>query len=482
MPDRKIYTLLQINQSVKRAIENATDNNSFWIRTEITSIDIHKKSGHYYLNLAHTYKGMTVAKARAQIWDKTAQNLKRQIGNDFDNILKQGSEVLILCKVRFHQIYGYSIIIEDVDKEFALGKIEAQKKECFEKLTREGIINLNKHKSIPYVIQHIIVLGSKGTAGVTDFEKQIIENKHGYIFDFSLVNIQVQGDGAKRGIINALTKTSAIVGNVLIVILRGGGSKLDLHIFNDYDICKLITQHQVPVFTAIGHEIDQSVCDLVANTPHKTPSAVGSFIIDHNLQFETKQQTKWIMLKDLSLHYYKKQHNWLTANSEGFKTKVISYTQLKRGSLHHSGQRLVRNVKQEINNSSNLIQLQFQSIKNITVNKINEVEPSILRNSLSILKGETRRLLNTMHAINENRRIDKVKVITDKLFIKERRRLLDLNTFVDFASPTRLSDRGFGIIMNNEKILRKTDALNEGNYLSIKVYGRKFVVTFRNYS
>ncbi len=481
MPERHIYTLQNINEAVKRLIEKATGGKSFWVKAEIAAIKP-ASSGHTYLELVQTENGSTVAKAKANIWQGSQAVIKLELGADYDSILKEGSEVLLSVKVSFHLQYGYSLTVEAVDKDFALGDIEKRKRQCIEKLIAEGVIHRNKEIPLPTVIQQIIVIGSSESAGYKDFVKQIEENPYRYKFDHTLIHTQVQGDAARRDIVRALLKSKQIKTSGVIVILRGGGSKFDLDVFNDYEICKLITEQPLPVFTGLGHEIDQMVSDVVAHTSHKTPSAVGAYIISYNNHYEARQQQTWIRIKDIALRYYKLHHTWFASKKDVFSVKSIEYTRLRRGSLHTIGTRILRKSSEVINEQKKHLQKGHQIITLKPISILTVRETGVLRLHHQQLKQTTSKYfeLQSKHLDGYNMRVF-IRHAQSKLEV-ERRKIVYAHTMIQLADPEKISMRGFGIIRKGDKIVNREMILNQGDVLNVRVFGKNFDTQFIKYT
>jgi len=481
MPEGPIYTLQKINAAIKKHIDDATNGKSFWVKAEIVAIKP-ASSGHIYLELVQTENGSTVAKAKAKIWKEKQADIKIELGNDYSNIIKGGSEVLLRVKVEFHLQYGYSLTIEGVDKDFALGDIERRKQACVEKLTLEGVINRNKGITLPTVIQRIIIIGSSESAGYKDFVKQIEENPFRYKFDHTLIHTQVQGDAARRDIVGALLKTKQVKTNAIIVILRGGGSKFDLDVFNDYEICKLITEQALPVFTGLGHEIDQMVSDVVAHTSHKTPSAAGAYIVSYNNHYEARQQQTWIRIKDIALRYYKLQHTWFASKKDVFSVKSNEYTRLRRGALHTIGTRILRKSSEVINEQKNHLQKGHQILTLKPISILTVREPAALRLLHQRLKQTTAKYfeLQSKHLDGYNMHVF-IRYTQSKLEV-ERRKIVDAHTMIQLADPEKISMRGFGIIRKGDKIVNRDMILSEGDELNVRVFGKNFETQFIKYT
>ncbi len=484
MPEKTTYTLYQINSAVKRAIDIATASKSFWVKAELAAIKP-SSSGHTYLELVQTENGSTIAKAKANIWSKDLPFIKKELGADFANILKEGSEILFEARVSFHVQYGYSLSVISIDKDFALGDLERRKREVLERLQKEGIIGRNRALPIPIAIQHVIIIGSSESAGYQDFIKQIDQNPYKYRFDHHLIHTGVQGDAAKKDIVAALIRTKRIpseqLENAVIVMIRGGGSKFDLDIFNDYDICKLITEQSFPVYTGIGHEIDQTISDLVAHTSHKTPSAVGAHIVSHNDNFETNRKQAWIRIKDFALRYYKQQHTWFAAKKDVFSVKSMEYTKLRRGSLHTLGNRIIRRTNETLHADLTKLLSAHQTLKNRTHSTLTVREPASLRLAHQKLQQSTIACLNLRKSRLDRYTMAAYLRLAQNKLEAERRRMIDAQTFVQFADPDKLSARGFGIIRKNGKILGKDTRLEQGDLLHIRAFGTSYESEFIKY-
>jgi exodeoxyribonuclease VII large subunit len=197
----------------------------------------------------------------------------------------------ILCKVevQFHERFGMSLIVHDVDAAYTLGKMAIERKKTVDKLKHEGVYYLNKKLSLPSVIQTIAVISSVDADGFKDFTTKLNENKFGVIFNTKLFPSLMQGDNAPRDIIAALNviKQHACFKFIdAVVIVRGGGQTSSLSCYNDYLMAYEVANFPLPVLTGIGHTADISVVDEVANLNLITPTAVADFIIQHANTFK----------------------------------------------------------------------------------------------------------------------------------------------------------------------------------------------------
>lgn len=281
-------SLFQLNTFIKRALA-LNFNNAVWVTAEIAQVS--NSRGHIYLELVEKSPDTqaVIAKARGNIWKSTASQLEQKLGPLFKDILQEGTEILFSTKVTFHELYGISLQIDHIDPAFTMGKLEMERQETINYLQTHGKLHKNNQYSLPPVIQHIAVLSSATAAGYGDFKAHLLQNEYGYQIQWDLFPVAVQGTQVTQEIITALNSIQNKANPYdAVVIIRGGGSKLDLAAFDDKDLCVAIADFTQPIIVGIGHERDQSIADLVAHTALKTPTAVADFILYHNLQFEEK--------------------------------------------------------------------------------------------------------------------------------------------------------------------------------------------------
>ncbi|WP_157638035.1 exodeoxyribonuclease VII large subunit [Flexithrix dorotheae] len=278
----KYFTLLQLNKSVQKLVHGI--NKDFWITAEISNVQV---NDHCYMELVQKEGERIVAKSRAMIWASQLAVIGVKLGESLDTLLKNGTKLLLQVRVTFHEIHGMSLVVADIDPSYTIGELELKRLETIRQLEEQGLIDLQKSHSLPAVIQRIAIVSSKDAAGFTDFMNQLTLNDFGYRFSCTFFQSAVQGEKAEKEILMQLGKINPDHFDVVILI-RGGGSKLDLEVFNSYVISEFIANMDIPVITGIGHQRDETVCDIVAHTAMKTPTAAAEFIIQRALIFETR--------------------------------------------------------------------------------------------------------------------------------------------------------------------------------------------------
>jgi exodeoxyribonuclease VII large subunit len=254
----------------------------YWVMAEISELK-ENNAGHCYLELIekHPDEKNVRARVKAIIWSNRYRFLKAFFENITGESLREGLKILVKTKVDYHELYGLSLIISDIDPAFTIGEMAMKRQLVIKKLEHEGVFSMNKEIPFPAVPQRIAVISSKNAAGYSDFINQLKSNSFGYVFYTALIEASLQGEETEQSVISALDKI-ALRSNLfnLVVIIRGGGSQSDLSWFDSYNIAYHVTQFPLPVITGIGHDKDVSVTDMVANRALKTPTAVADFIID----------------------------------------------------------------------------------------------------------------------------------------------------------------------------------------------------------
>ncbi len=281
------YTLYELLEFIRRVLALNVPK-AIWVVCEIAQCN--ESRGHYYLNLIEKQEegDDIVAKSEAVIWQNQYRQLKRKLGKELDNLLQEGVEVKMMVRVDFHERYGFKIVIEDIDPIYTLGKLELKRRRIIEALQEGDLLGMNADHSLPPVIQRIALISSQTAAGYSDFVNQLESNAYGYHYKWKLFPAAMQGQSTSIEIRNQLKKIRIYGGYDCVVITRGGGARLDLMAFDDFELCKTVAEFPIPILSGVGHETDECILDLVAHTPLKTPTAAAEFLISHNMRFESQ--------------------------------------------------------------------------------------------------------------------------------------------------------------------------------------------------
>jgi len=323
-------TLSQLCKQIFRALDDKFAFERIWVRAEISSCS--SSRGHHYLQLVEEAGGQMQAKVSANLWSSNFKRLQRTIGSDLEELLFEGTKVLLQVRVDFHPIYGLKLNVEDIDPAYTYGELAIRKQQTIAKLKKEGLDQKNKELDFPAVAQRIALVASSSSAGYADFIDQLANNPYGYEFKIQLFDVGVQGSKAEAELVKAFEKINAKKAD-LAVVIRGGGSKLDLDVFNSYDLCAAIAKVPVPVISGIGHQTDWLVADLVAAQALKTPTATADFLIQQMVDFETNVIESHQQIIEAVMEALKDQRRFIDSSAKRYSQASVHRLQSESKNL-----------------------------------------------------------------------------------------------------------------------------------------------------
>ena len=278
--EQQALSLHELNGLVKRSIRSCLPD-TYWIQAELSDVRTNY-SGHCYLEFVQkdASGNNLIAKARGTIWSNIFKMLKPYFEQETGQAFTSGIKVLVEVSVEFHELYGYSLTVLDIDPTYTVGDMERKRREILRQLEEEGVIDLNKELEMPMLPQRVAVISSATAAGYGDFCNQLANNPRGYGFRTELFSAIMQGERVEESIIAALDAIYERMEEFdVVVIIRGGGATSDLSGFDTYELAANCAQFPLPIITGIGHERDDTVLDKVAHTRVKTPTAAAEYLI-----------------------------------------------------------------------------------------------------------------------------------------------------------------------------------------------------------
>lgn len=284
------FTLYSLNNLVREAVSNALPS-QYWVVGELSEVR-EAANGHCYIELVQRDEatGELVAKARGTIWARIYSLLRPYFFEQTGHHFTQGLKVLLQVSINFHELYGYSLDVTDIEPAYTVGDMARQRRLVIKRLTDEGVIGLNKELQFPLLPRRVAVISSSTAAGYGDFCDQLHNNAYGFVFYTKLFPAPMQGSGVEQGIIDALDKIACDLDFWdVVVIIRGGGATSELSCFDTYELANNCAQFPLPIITGIGHRRDESVLDIVAHTSAKTPTAAAELLIHAMLA-----QAQWL--------------------------------------------------------------------------------------------------------------------------------------------------------------------------------------------
>ena len=276
--EKEFVDLFEFQSKLKEGIECLFPKR-IWLRAEISAVKA-RQGSHCWLELSQSNAEGLIAKASAVIWSSKYRFIAPYFQSVTGSPLKEGMVVLVEVQANYSQLYGFSLVINDIDPEYSLGLKELERQRTIERLQKEGLMDLQKELTLALLPHRLAVVSAEDAAGFRDFVRHLDDNPYGFRMNVTLFPALMQGSECPSSVISAM---DAVLGCGedfdAVLILRGGGSKLDLACFDDYRLASVIAQYPLPVLTAIGHDQDYHVCDMVAHSYLKTPTALADEIL-----------------------------------------------------------------------------------------------------------------------------------------------------------------------------------------------------------
>ncbi|MBB1150931.1 exodeoxyribonuclease VII large subunit [Myroides sp. NP-2] len=468
--NRKIFSLHAILNRVQQVFDELMLGKFFWVKVEVLKVNKDRK-GHYYLELVEQVEDQVLAKCRATIWSRHVERCVIEGGEDLEKVVKEGAEILCYGEAIFHPVYGFSLQVIHVDYAFSLGEIERKKQQTLLQLDQRGLLSLNKGRSHPLVIQHIAVVASVGTSGYEDFVQHLEQNPHHFSFVLTCYDTQVQGEGAVTSLLRQLEVVSK--GDFdAVVIIRGGGSKFDLDVFNAIQVAEKIAQMPFAVFTGIGHETDRTVADDVAHTAFKTPSAVASFILSLAFEFAMSIAQGTQALLDYTARILK-QHTSKLAQLEDNVGRISKF-RISESQSYLDGQttELDYVIKQ-------LIQRSASDLRFVELAIETEVHTQVKKRKNELKDRSTRLALWA----KQNLGLEQQKMGSTQEMIVARLRyklaqskatLVQMEEILSLYNLEHLLKKGFAVVRHQGKVLHASTPLSTGDTVDVMIYNKTY--------
>ena len=466
--------LSELNGLVKKAVGEAFTA-PIWVIAEISELKTNR-SGHCYLALIEKEENgdAIVAQARATIWSYTYRMLQPYFESTTGQQLTEGLKVLLSVSVEFHELYGFSLNVRDIDPTYSLGDMARRRREIIARLQSDGVAEMNKELELPLVPQKIAIISSPTAAGYQDFVDQLIKNPAGYKFHLKLFPAIMQGNQAESSIIGALEQIFLYEHFFdAVVIIRGGGSQADLSCFDNYNLAYYITQFPLPVITGIGHEKDDSIVDLVAHTRLKTPTAVAEFLISGVAQFD-------LHLNDLKNRFSDVIEEWLAEAKRNIGQITRVMAPLTREKLSKGNSRLNQTVWKFDNTVKKFIKYQDYQLdrkeeiirhdfKNFT-----QLQLRMLEKKTRVLSVTLRRKTIANHD-QLTRKMQKSEGLIRRI-ISENKHHLELSfQKAMLTDPNKILERGYSITTYNGKALKNADTLTPNAIIETRLYNGQII-------
>lgn len=415
-------TLYELNELVRETIEISMPD-EYWVEAELSDVN---DRGHCYMELIQKSPSSKtpIAKARAVCWKARWLYVRSRFESVTGQPLHAGLKVLLKVKATFHEAFGFSYNISDIDPAFTLGDMARRRQEILRKLQEEGVLELQKELSIPLFAQRIAVISSETAAGYGDFCNQLHSNEYGFAFFPTLFPAVMQGEQVEESVISALNAINDRFEDYdVVVIIRGGGATADMSGFDTFSLAENVANFPLPIITGIGHERDECVLDRVSNTRVKTPTAAAAFLIDHLARV----------------------YACITESQDALLNVASRRMEQERMRLHHLSERIPDLFR--------LFRMRQESHLDL-----------LMRNLTSKIQGRLESQKWQMDA-----REAKINMLVGRLLESRRQQMRLLEEKLHLMDPQRMLKRGYSITLYNGCSVKDASSLKPGSEIETRL-------------
>lgn len=468
----KQFTLSELNAGIREVLADSFPD-QLWVTAEIGELKVNR-NGHCYLELIEkeTDTDEILARSRATIWSWQFRFIQPFFETSTGQALQAGIKILASVSVEFHEVYGISLNIKDIDPTYTLGDLARKRREIIQRLTDDGIMDMNKELPFPELPQRIAIISSPTAAGFEDFVNQLQQNNNGFIFYLKLFPASMQGKDASQTIMDALDRIYQHESHFdVVVIIRGGGAQMDLLCFDDYELASHVAQFPLPVLTGIGHEKDESIVDLVAHQKLKTPTAVAEFLIARIQQLADETEVLEANFATAIHDLFDQENYRLTGAFQLFKPLVSS----KLGYTAMQLQMLAKSIAPKVNEMMDHQQFRIEKLTDHLRYGIHTWW-QIKLNQLAVLKNQSsfKTSLNLSLELQHSKEMQhKLQHLSAKKMEQEKNKLSWLEKNKQLVDPYAILKRGFSITFHKGKTIKDSTVLEDGEQLETILYKGK---------
>ncbi|MCE1199830.1 MAG: exodeoxyribonuclease VII large subunit [Marinilabiliales bacterium] len=458
------FSLAQLNGEIKKVISGRF-NAPLWVVGEIAEMNVNQ-SGHCYLTLIEKEEDTDkiVAQARATIWSYTFRMLRPFFETTTGQPFRDGIKVLLQVSVEFHELYGYSLNVRNIDPTYTLGDLARRRLEIIQRLKAEGVYEMNKELELPLVPQRIAIISSPTAAGYQDFMQQLGQNAKGYHFYTCLFPALMQGNQAEQSIRESLDKIYAFEEHFdVVVMIRGGGSQVDLSCFDNYQLAYHVTQFPLPILTGIGHDKDESIVDMVAHSRLKTPTAVAEFIVAGVTAFEEKLDAFESQAVGLIEEILEEKRDHLEELSERMATSVRGKLETQRRHLVRLSWQSRENVLLSLQQKNHALEKKIQRIHLLSVGSVMRSRQNIDNKVFGLRRSLEQRI--ALDSKNLEDRLMKTRTLVNRIFLMEKQQIEFAARQGELSDPANILKKGYSITTSEGKLVKNPEDLHQGTLL-----------------
>lgn len=438
-------SLYELNNLIRRVLNESLPE-QIWIRAEMSDVRVNQ-NGHCYLEFIEKdqFGKNLVAKARGMIWANTFHLLRAYFENATKQSFASGLKVLVLVSVEFHELYGLSLTVNDIDPSYTLGDQALNRAAILKQLEADGVLYLNKELELPVPVNRIAIISSPTAAGYEDFLDQLHRNAFGFVFYTKLFPAIMQGDRSEDSIISALERIYQYQDCFdIVVIIRGGGATSDLSCFDSYLLAASCAQFPLPIITGIGHERDETVVDIVAHTRAKTPTAVAEFLINNMAEAASG-------LADISQDIVS-----LVSQRIQIENARLNVFETKNTLVLKAWYREQQTV---LSSAKNVLEKGLQRVDKENRNAFLQIEDALKRKIQQTVKDHE----NIFSQIEESLRRRTKQILKDQQI-----KLDTIEKHIELSSPDSILRKGYTLTMKGDQVIKQSRDLKPGDRITTR--------------
>lgn len=464
---RQIFTLKQVAASIRKTIEERYSQ-TYWVKAEMHKLNMYP-SGHCFPELLQKEDGKIVAQMTASIWKQNYLRINKRFVEVVKEPLREDSTLLMQVKIVFHETFGLSLQILDIDPNYALGELQRERQETILQLQKENLLNLNQSLSFPLLPKRIALISATTSKGLSDFRKVIETNQWNYTFFTFLFQAYLQGDVAVDSIQEQLKKIEKVKHHFdVVVIVRGGGGEVGLSCYNNFELCKAIATFPLPILTGIGHSTNLTVAEMIAYRNAITPTELADFLLQSFHEFSVPVNDAIKTIRTYVKNGLERANKELNSEVKLFKNVTIQRVNETKNELITASTSVKTNVKftllrerENINNSQKSIK---KSVKDLVLTETLRIS-TLLESTGKSLQFELKTKKNGLLQIQNQLPKSSLLVLSSA-----KNSIQQLEQSVKLMDPIRVLKRGYSITLVDGKSLTEKTKIEKGMTIFTKTY------------
>lgn len=461
--EKKVFTLLQVTTSIQKALAERYKS-TYWIQAEMNKLNYYSHSGHCYPELLEKKNGKVLAQIKSNLWASDYQRINQRFLQVLKEPLKDGIKILFEASVTFDPVYGLALRIHDIDPSYTLGDLEREKAVTLERLTADGLINLNRKLALPVLPKRIAIVSVDTSKGYADFIKVLEENSWGYTFEHMLFPALLQGEKAIESIMGQLNRIRKVTRHFdVVAIIRGGGGDIGLSCYNDYKLAKMVAEFPLPVITGIGHATNETVVEMVAHRNAITPTKIAEFLIQQFHNFSVPVREAEQLIRDWPLQLLRQETGYVNQASRLFASVTRNVLQENQAAVQEQINTFLQGTRQRFRAEDQLRRLQLMSVRRQVPVLLSENGRQLSGLMRDLRKDADQRL--AMRGEQLKTCLSTLKSVTYQRHKEQLHAMSLIEASIRHLDPKNVLNRGYSITLVNGKALTSVDEVRIGDII-----------------